>query len=64
MTDEELKMILLEAVSTPYGLALVTNAPERFRQKFYKPMKELGITNLKLRIPPTPGELWLVLKNN
>lgn len=61
MTDDDLRFLLLRASSEPVGLAVLTNFPDRLRAKLYKPMHELNL-DFELRIPPIPGELWLLRK--
>ena len=64
MSPEYLFTLLLDAQRAEIGVALTTSDPSRLRQRFYSMMREQDIDNITLRIPSTPGELWLIRKNS
>ena len=61
MEDDEIAMLLYDALPSEFGVIIKTNAPERLRQKLYKVQKELNLA-FQISIPRRAGEVWLVKK--
>ena len=67
-SKDEIKLLLLQALNEPIGLAVTCSDRDRARQKLYAVRKEMitlaegeGLDGLQIRFSPTASdELWIV----
>ena len=66
MSEDLFRFLMMEAEEAPLGIAVTTNEPQLLRNKLYALRREMPgcFTNLSFVIPPIPGELWLVKREN